>query len=152
MCENDESTYSEQKFIKIPTEKQLEQMVLKEREIRESEKYINQCTDVKDEVNGWLRITGEMQKQLVKDFGYNSDIESDIACNLLRRAHLEYPDNQIFKTVPIQVINNKANQGDLQISTSVKDMMLYDLLKNKTHLHNILTNDKENIVLLGSHT
>ena len=138
-------------IIKIPNEKELEQMIYKEEEIRNSEDYRQKCTNVKDEVNGWLRVTKEMQQQLVKDFGFNTDIECDIACNYMRRAHILYPNNEIFRTVPLQVRNNKAKQGNLLINDQVKDMLLYDLNNNQINLHNIL-NNKQNIILLGSHT
>lgn len=138
-------------IIKIPNEKQLEQMIMKEEEIRMSDEYRQMCTDVKDEVNGWLRVTKEMQQRLVRDFGFSQDIECDIACNYMRRAHLLYPNNEIFKTVPLQVRNNRAKQGNLRVNDPVKNILLYDLTNNPINMHNILTN-KPNIIMLGSHT
>ena len=37
-------------------------MLKLEETVRLSKAYINKCSEVKDEVNGWLRVTGEVQE------------------------------------------------------------------------------------------
>ena len=72
--------------IKTPSKELLLEMVKKEEEIRWSPWYQSECDIVKDEVNGWLRISEQVQYQVVKEFGFENPIEADIAVNQLRRA------------------------------------------------------------------
>ena len=51
-------------------------MLQKEEEIRMSKEYSDKCTLVKDEVNGWLRITGELQQKIAYDFGYKDELKN----------------------------------------------------------------------------
>lgn len=58
--------------INYPGKNDLILMLQKEEEIRMSQKYIDLCDEVKDEPNGWLRISEEIQYQIARDFGYTS--------------------------------------------------------------------------------
>jgi hypothetical protein len=82
------------------TKENLLEMCKKEEEIRWSQWYQSECDKVKDEVNGWLRISEQVQYQVAKKFGFETDIEADIAVNQLRRARYIYPDEPEFKTIP----------------------------------------------------
>src|ERR1700744_1826785 len=104
--------------IKIPDEECLERLVEEEEIIRTSKEYQDACTDVKDIPNGWLQVTEQMQKNLVKKYGFDDTISCDVACNYLRRAQYLYPNNPKFK-MPLYVKNNKANNGTLEINNIV---------------------------------
>ena len=59
----------------IPKEKLL-QMLEEEEKQRFSDEYQQKCNEVKNEVNGWLRITGELQENVAKQFGYQDQISN----------------------------------------------------------------------------
>src|SRR5690606_4148892 len=113
--------------IKIPNEKMLEEMVYKEEEFRMSEPYQIECTRVKDIPNGWLDITAEMQRRLVQSFGFEDTISCDLALNMLRRAHIIYPDNPVFTRVPVQVRCNKARKGNRSVGDVIPDFTIWNL-------------------------
>lgn len=138
--------------IKIPTEKCLEQMIIREEEIRMSKEYQDECSKVKDVVNGWLDVTAKMQSELVKEFGFTDEVSSDIAVNMLRRARYLYPDNNIFKTVPVYVRENKANEGKLKENDECPNIQLFTNCKQQIKLHDLLENDTLNVIFASSHT
>lgn len=138
--------------IKIPTESTLELMIREEEKIRMSKEYQNECTKVKNIPNGWLEVSKKIQKDVVKKFGYESTIDCDIACNMLRRARYLYPNNQIFKTVPVYVRENKANIGSLNINDKYPDIALFNTMNKEINMSDIIDNNKINIVLGSSST
>lgn len=139
-----------------PTEQLLELLVKEEEQMRFSQEYINKCDEVADETNGWLRITGEMQKDLVAKHcakhGFTDEMSVDITLNSLRRARYLYPENPIFKTVPVYVRENKANPGTLEIGDPFVDTVLYNRSGEQVKLSDMLDPDKPNIIFSGSHT
>jgi hypothetical protein len=74
----------------------------------------------------------------------------------MRRANIIYPDNKIFKEVPLYVRNNKANQGNLNVNDPMPDFLVYDIeQENKTHkLSDLVSseNKKMTVIFFGSHT
>ncbi len=138
--------------IKIPTESTLELMIQEEEKIRMSKEYHNECTKVKNIPNGWLEVSKKIQKDVVKKFGYESTIDCDIACNMLRRARYLYPNNQIFKTVPVYVRENKANIGSLNVNDKYPDIVLFNTMNKEINMSDIIDNNKINIVLGSSST
>ncbi len=160
-CNND-NNYNNDKFntvidrkkqLKIPTKDQLLQMVKKEEEIRWSKWYQLECDKVKDEVNGWLRISEEVQYRVAKDFGFDTEVESDIAVNHLRRARYLYPDEPLFQSVPVYVRNNLASQIKYKAGDPVPNVSISSLDGlNEINLYNILDKSKINVVIGSSHT
>lgn len=140
------------KEIKIPTEKQLEILVTKEEEIRMSKEYQDECTRVKDIVNGWQDVTDQMQKKLVRDHGFDDEISCEVACNRLRRAQYLYPNNKTFKTVPVYVRENKATIGNLKVDSDVPNVNLVNMDGKETKLHDLLDNNKINVIFGSSQT
>lgn len=136
--------------IKIPTEKQLELFIRDEEKIRMSKEYSDQCTSVKDIPNGWLKVSEQVQIDIVKKYGFTDSISCDIACNKLRRAQYLYPDNPVFKT-PVYVRENKACVGTLKEGDSAPDVTLYKRSGESIKLHQIFS-DKVNVIFAGSHT
>lgn len=138
--------------IKIPTEKCLELMVQEEERIRMSKEYQEQCTKVKDIVNGWLDVSANVQKEVAKKFGFIDEVSNNIAINMLRRARYLYPDNEIFKNVPVYVRENKANQGKFNIGDQIENINLFDIQENQINFESILQPNKLNLVLVSSLT
>lgn len=138
--------------LRIPNKEDLLKMVTKEEEIRWSKWYQDQCDIVKDEVNGWLRISEEVQYKVVKDYGFTSDIESDIAVNYLRRAQYLYPEEEKFKTIPVYVRNNIAKQCNFINGDIVPNISINQLSGNSVNLYDILDKSKINILIGSSHT
>lgn len=137
--------------LNLPSPKDVIQMLTKERDIRLSPEYIKKCDEVADEPNGWLRITDEMQKQIVKDAGFKN-AGFDIALNMMRRAQYDYPDDPIVKDL-VYVKNNKANIGTFKSGDDIKDIELYDKEGNKKiQFNQLLSDDKVNIIFAASHT
>jgi len=137
---------------KIPNEKMLEDMIIEEERRRMSDEYRNECTRVKDIINGWLEVTANMQRDIVKQFGFKTDMECDIACNMMRRAHILYPNNEIFKTVPLQVRNNKAKKGDLVVGDDVPIFPIFDLNKRICGIESLIDHNKPSVIIMSSGT
>lgn len=138
--------------LKIPNEKTLELMVLEEEKRRKSKEYIDACSEVKDIPNGWLTIVTEnMQREIVKMFGFTG-ISEDIALDIFRRAQYIYPENKIFKEIPLQVRLNKSSIGKYIDGDNIPKLNLFDRNKNKISLESILCDDKINLIISGSHT
>jgi len=140
------------KSIKVPTERMLELMIIEEEHIRQSVEYQNECTSAKDIPNGWLAVTEQMQQDLVKKFGFDDDISCDIACNMLRRAQYDYPNNKIFKEVPVYVRNNKANMGKFTEGDFVPNITIHKRCGSEIKLHDLLDDSMPTLILASSHT
>lgn len=136
--------------IKYPNEKLLEVMIEEEETIRTSQEYKDRCTAVKDVVNGWLDVTAEIQREIVRKHGFTDKISCDVAVNHLRRASQLYPDNLKFKTVPLYVRNNKAHQGSLKEGDPVPDVGLHSLDGKEHRLHDLLPGDGLPTLLFAS--
>lgn len=139
-------------IINYPKKTKLIKMLQEEEDIRMSQKYIDMCDAVKDEVNGWLRISEEVQYMVAKKFGYETSIEQDLAVNRMRRAQYIYPEEPLFKTIPVYVRNNLARAGDYKDGDIVPHITIYDENKTKIDMHNLFSKDKMNLLLASSHT
>jgi hypothetical protein len=141
--------------LKLPNEKMLELMIIEEERRRMSIEYQTDCTRVKDIPNGWLDVTAQMQKDVVASFGITDKMSSDITCNMMRRAHIIYPENEIFRTVPLQVRNNKATLGNLKVNDQIDDILdtiVYDLNNNEINFMNLFDLNKPNVIFFSSAT
>ena len=138
--------------IHYPKREKLIQMLQDEEEIRMSQGYIDMCDAVKDEVNGWLRISEEVQQSVAKKHGYMSSIELDLAVNRMRRAQYIYPDEPLFKTIPVYVRNNVAREGDYKKGDIVPQIMIHDENKAPVDLYSLFSKDKINLLMASSHT
>ena len=138
-------------------------MLQREEEIRFSPEYIDKCTEVAYELNGWLRISAEVQKQVATEFGYISEIENDIAINQMRRAQYIYPDEPLFKTIPVYVRNNLATKGKFSTNDIVPDIILHKLNDITDHdsesgitdhisLYQTFDKNRPNVLIASSHT
>lgn len=137
--------------LNLPSHDDIIELVKVEGKIRMSKEYIDECDKVADEPNGWLRITGEMQKRIVNEHGFKGT-SADIALNMLRRAQYLYPDNEHVKDL-VYVKNNKANKGRFKNGDKIEDIKLYDITgKCGLNYMNLLQKGKVNVVLAASHT
>lgn len=126
-------------------------MLQKEEEMRMSKEYSDKCTLVKDEVNGWLRITGELQQKIAYDFGYKDELKNMWVVNMIRRASILYPNDTRFQKTQVYVRNNKAKDC-FKLNQSILNLNIYDLKKNKIPLYDILNSEKSNVIIASSET
>lgn len=138
--------------LKYPDKDALIKMLKLEESIRMSQEYINMCNDVKDEINGWLRISEEIQYEVAKQFGYTSQVEQDIAVNLMRGAQYTYPNEPLFKTIPVYVRNNLARQGEFIIGNIVPNIQIHKEDLTSINLYDTFDQTKPNLLLCSSHT
>jgi len=128
-------------------------MLKREEEIRMSKWYIDECTNVKDEVNGWIRISSEVQQKVAFDFGYKDKLTNMLAVNYMRRARYIYPDDNIFKTISVYVRENIAHELDIKEGEIVPDI---DVCKLNTlqcvSLNDLCNNKKYNAFIASSAT
>ena len=149
---------SSEYIIRKPSKDILIQMLQREEEIRFSSEYIDKCTEVASEPNGWLRISSEVQKQVATEFGYISEIENDIAINQMRRAQYIYPDEPLFKTISVYVRNNLATKGKFSTNDVVPDIILHQLNENDMYstdhisLYQTFDKNRQNVLIASSHT
>lgn len=135
----------------IPKEKLL--LMLKEEEKqRFSFEYKNKCTEVKDEINGWLRISAELQENVAKIFGYDDQITNLLAVDLMRRASQIYTDDERFQTTSVYVRENKAKKSKYNIGDTIPNLQLFDLQNKQNNLYNVLEDSKHNIIICSSNT
>ncbi len=138
--------------IKIPTKLILIAMLRKEEEFRWSPEYQKLCDEVKDEINGWLRISKEYQYKIAHDFGFTTPIEADIAVNQMRKARYLYPEEKQFKTIPVYVRNNKATQCKYIVDSIVPNVKINQTNLIEINLYDILSKEKVNVIVASSHT
>ncbi len=62
----------------------------------------------------------------MEKFGYKRE-----QVNILRTAHLWYPEEPLFREIPIQVKYNRARVGDLKVGDKIQNLRLVDLSTNK---------------------
>ena len=134
-----------------PREKLLEMLKMEEF-IRMSPEYSEECTKVKDEVNGWLRISEEVQQKVAHLYGYQDTLSNLLAVNYIRRAPYLFPEDVEFSQTQVYVRNNLANLGNLEIGDDFIKVPLIDLSGGKINSHHILNPDKYNVIIASSAT
>lgn len=137
--------------LKRANESTLEKMAQMEETIRMSKEYQDKCTSVKDIPNGWLTVTADIQKEIATKFGFDDDINNDIAVNDLRLAHQTYPNNPIFQN-SIYVRNNKANIGNLSVGDTIPNIQLHTINNEKIFINDVIVDNKINVFFGASHT
>ena len=138
-------------FLKIDRSKILA-ILKREEEIRFSQEYISKCSEVSHIPNGWLEVTNNMQKELVKEFGYTDEISNTLAVNVIRKALHIYPDDEEIKNSAVQFRENIASKGKYKLGDTLKNISLHNLDSSKVDLFQLLDLNKPNIMLVGSHT
>lgn len=134
------------------TKNVLLEMLELEEKIRFSKPYIDECTNMRNVVNGWLVLSGNIQKKIAHKFGYSGLLHNTIAVNTLRRASLIYPDDPRFKNTSVYVRNNIARDGDFKIGDNFPDLKLSTLTGDPIKIRSLLDNQKYNIIIASSET
>ncbi len=102
------------------TEQDLEKLATEEDNMRKSQWYIDQCTQIKNIPNGWIQLTEQIQFDIVSKYYDLAFV--DFIVYYLRGAHHIFPENEIFKN-RIQVKYNRANIGKLKNGDKVPEFM-----------------------------
>lgn len=152
ICEKQSLTPREKRCFSVPNKQDLINILKREEEIRWSEWYQKKCDELKDEPNGWIRLSEQVQYQVVKEFGFVSDMEADIAVNYMRRASQLYPDEEQFKIIPVYVRNNRAKQTKFKEKDPIPNIFIFDLNQKKIGIWSILEKNRVNVLLASSHT
>ena len=135
-----------------PPKNKLYEMLKLEEGIRMSPEYSEECTKVKDEVNGWLRISEEVQQQVAHRFGYQDPLSNLLVVNYMRRAPYLFPNDKRFSETQVYVRNNLATWGNLECSQSFPIVPLYNLEKELIDTRSILDKSKYNVIISSSET
>ena len=138
-------------FLKIDRSKILA-ILKREEEIRFSQEYITKCSEVSHIPNAWLEVTNNMQKELVKEFGYTDELSNTLAVNVIRKALNIYPDDEEIKNSVVQFRENIASKGKYKVGDNLKNISLHNLDNKEIDLFQLLDLNKTNIMLVGSHT
>ena len=115
-------------------------------------------TEVKDEVNGWIRITEELQQKVAYHFGYHDVLSNMLVVERMRRANLIYPDDEAFLKVSVYRRENRAKLLEIKIGTDMndifdkKDIQLFDIHKTEINFQEILDPTRYNLVIASSDT
>ena len=127
-------------------------MLQAEEKIRMSPEYSEQCTQVKNEVNGWLRISGEIQQKIAFDFGYKDTLKNMLVVNQMRRAPYLYADDERFLKPQVYVRHNRAKDSVQEIGQIIPDINIYSLDGKRTNLYSVLDSEKSNLIIASSET
>jgi len=109
------------KFLKLDRTKLLA-ILKREEEVRFSQEYLSKCTEVAHIPNGWLDVTNNMQKELVKEFGYIDELSNTLAVNVIRKALNIYPDDEEIKNSVVQLRENIASKGKYKVGDILKNI------------------------------
>ncbi len=139
------------KFLKLDRNKILT-ILKREEDIRFSQEYLYKCSEVSHIPNAWLDVTDNMQKDLLKEFGYRDELTNTLAVNVIRKALYIYPDDEDIKNSVVHFRENIANKGKYKTGDSLKNISLHDLDNKEIDLFKLLDFNKTNIMLVGSHT
>ena len=99
-----------------------------------------------------------MQYQVATEFGFIDRASNEYAVNCLRRAQYIYPDEPLFKTIPVYVRNNLARQCDFVKGNVVPNITIHKHSDPKVSpspavdLYSTLDKTKYNVVIASSHT
>jgi len=131
------------------TKKDVLRIAEKENTVRLSEEYIRKCDEVAGEVDGWLRITEEMQEQLLRDHGITDPVANKIATIEYRSKILGYRGEPEIDNL-LYVKENKAGECPYRKDDPVPEFILYDTRLNPHPLSSLMA--PKTLVLAGSHT
>jgi hypothetical protein len=107
-------------------------MLLRENDLRLSAEYQQRYLEAEQSsssTHSWLNITDELQRQIIREFQLDDDMEEALLC--LRCATTIYPD---LKCIPLYVRYNRARDGDLKIGDVTPDVPVIKLNGEESHL------------------
>ena len=109
-------------------------------------------SEVKQEINGWLRITNEIQQQVATQFGYKDLLSNLLAVNQMQRAQYLYPNDPDFIKYSVYIRHNRAQPGKYQLGDKIPNIKLVDMNLETITLDNILITEKPTIIIASSYT
>ena len=127
----------------------LEALLVAEEKARHSPEYVRECDEVKDEVNGWLRISAEYQKKIAKSFGFKDGIEVTYAVDQMRRATQIYPE---LREISVYRRENLANKGKFRSGDTVPNVIIHKRNLSEIRLYDTFSQEIPNVLILSSHT
>jgi len=92
------------------------------------------------------------QENLVKEFGYKSDIEMNYALDLLRSARALFPNDIEIKNAAFYLKYNRSSRGELRVDDRMKDVPLMTCGEEEKWLSEIINKEKATIIISGSVT
>ncbi|GAQ85120.1 hypothetical protein KFL_002200060 [Klebsormidium nitens] len=129
----------------------LKAMLRREHELRHSPATQKKYAEAeKMEVTDWMDVTIELQKQVVREFGLEGNMES--ALLQLRTAARTYPDDPDFRELPLYVKYQRSRAGHLKPGDSVPDIMLMKLDGALQRLKDLAAGARPLVLLAGSMT
>lgn len=137
-----------------PSKDKLLRMLKREEEIRLSDEYINLCSLVSNEIDGWLKVTESIQKMVCYEFGYTNTLDNLLAINYLRSAQYIYPEDPKINMTSLYIRNNKSQDLNLtmKIGDKVPNINIIDLYNNENSLYKLINNNKYNLIIGSSAT
>jgi len=78
-------------------------------------------------VNDWMGVTLELQRNLVREFGYVGDLKEEYGLQILRAAQTLYPNDPEIMNSVLYLKYNRARQGPLVAGEPAPDIPLATL-------------------------
>lgn len=127
-------------------------MLQQEERIRMSDWYSNKCSEVKEEPNGWIRISNEVQELVAYNFGYKDTLTNTLAVEQIRRAQYIYPDDPVFKKISVYIRENKAEKLNINIGDNIPNVNIITNSSEKVSLYSICESELPNVFIASSAT
>lgn len=139
------------KGLKLDRDKVLSLLIAEEK-VRMSDDYIKRCDEVSHIPDGWLHVTKCIQQEVAYSFGFTDEITNILAVNIMRNALEIFPEDLEIKNSVVKFRENIACQGIFKVGDIIPDFDIYSNENKIIKLGNLLSKDKPNLILAGSHT
>ncbi len=99
-----------------------------------------------------------LQYQVATEFGFTDRASNEYAVNCMRRAQYIYPEEPLFKTIPVYVRNNLARQCDFVKGDVVPNISIHKHIDPKVgpspavDLYSTFDKTVKNVLIASSHT
>lgn len=106
----------------------------------------------KEDFQWKMRVTGDVQKQVCREFGFRADVKEGL--DLLRSAEALYPGDEEVKASAHWLRNNICKPCPIAVGDKVPDVAVYTSPDGESvRLHEIVQRCAEpTIIFAGSHT
>lgn len=123
-------------------------MLIRENELRLSDEYQKEyCQAEKTSYSSWLDVTDRLQRQVIKEFNLDDDMEDALLC--LRCATQIYPD---LHDIPIYVKYNRARDGNLQEGDIVPNIPVIQINGKENQLFDDGLKSSSTVLISGSYS
>jgi len=121
-----------------------------EEKIRFSKDYFNRCSKAEGEVDGWIRVSNEVQEFVAYVFGYKDILSNMLAVDYIRRAQYIYPADKRFQITSVYVRENIAKPLYYNKEQVIENIDIFNTDLQQTSLFDILNKSKYNLVIGSS--